>query len=117
MRYLLGFPTMAENHGIVKPKGILQGLHLLHAKIEQISASRLIGSEWMTEATNTIEGCLSVESIRRDNPWQYCDGLQSNFTRVIATLELECRELNPCEADRAVETLIDNNRLENDAVV
>ena len=122
MRYVLGFPTMAERHRTAQVKAFLRVStdqnHPLHAKIGQRPASRLKrGSEWMTEATNTIEGCLSIESIRRGNPWQYCDDLQRNFTRVIATLGRECREWGPGETDNAVETLINENSSENDAVV
>ena len=71
----------------------------------------------MTEATNTIEGCLSVERFIRGNQWQYCDDLQRNYTRVIAILGRECREWNPVETNRAVKTLIEENSHENDAVV
>ena len=71
----------------------------------------------MSEVTNPIGGCLSVESIRRGTPWLYCDDLQRNYTRFIATLGRECREWDPGETDRAVESLIDENSRENDAVV
>ena len=92
--------------------------HPLHGKIGHRPASRLKrGSEWMTEATNTIEGCLSVERFIRGNPWPYCDDLQRNYTRVIAILGRECREWNPVETNRAVKTLIEENSHENDAVV
>ena len=71
----------------------------------------------MTEATNSTNRCLSVESMRRGKLWQYCDDLQRNFTRVIVTLGRECKDQNPVEADRADETLIEENSRETDAVV
>ena len=64
------------------------------------------GSELMTEATETIENCVSVESIRRGAPWQFIDDLEEKFTHVEATLGRECREWEPGEIDRAVEKLI-----------
>ena len=73
LRYLLRFPTMVERHHIAQVKAFLRVFtdkdHPLHAKAGQRPASRIKrGSGWMTEATNTNEGCLSVESIRRGNP-------------------------------------------------
>ena len=39
----------------------------------------------MTEATRTIDSCLSVESIRRGSAWQYIDDYRK-FTHVDASL-------------------------------
>ena len=60
MRYLLGFPTMAERHKIAQIKAFLKvsedKKHQLHSKVGQRTQSRLRrGAEWMTEATQTIE--------------------------------------------------------------
>ena len=71
----------------------------------------------MTEATNTIESCMSVESIRRGQPWQFFDDYQENYTHVVATLGRECREWAPGETDKAVEELIKQHSSDNDAIV
>ena len=70
MRYLLNFPTMSERHRLAQVKAFLRVTtdvnHPLHNKVGNRPASRLKrGAEWMTEATRTINSCLSVESIRR----------------------------------------------------
>ena len=70
MRYVLGIPTMAERHKLAQVKAFLRVMadkkHPLHSKVGQRPPSRLKrGSEWMTEATGTIENSLSVESIRK----------------------------------------------------
>ena len=67
MRYLLGFPTMAERHKIAQVKAFLRVMadikHPLHSKVGQRPPSRLKrGSEWMTEATGTIENSLSLKA-------------------------------------------------------
>ena len=40
----------------------------------------------MTEATRTIDSCLSVESIRRGSAWQYINDYEEKFTHVDASL-------------------------------
>ena len=122
MRYLLNFPTMAERHRIAQVKAFLRVTadvnHPLHDKVGNRPPSRLKrGSEWMTEATNTIESCMSVESIRRGQPWQFFDDYQENYTHVVATLGRECREWAPGETDKAVEELIKQHSSDNDAIV
>ena len=82
MRYLLGFPTMAERHKIAQIKAFLKvsedKKHQLHSKVGQRTQSRLRrGAEWMTEAAQTIENSVSVESIRSLAPWAYFDDYQS----------------------------------------
>ena len=52
-----------------------------------------------------------------EDPWQYCDDHQRNYTRVTATLGRGCREENPEDRDRVRETLIEENIHENDVVV
>ena len=122
MRYLLNFPTIAERHHIAQVKAFLRVTadvnHPLHDKVGNRPPSRLKrGAEWMTEATKTIESCISVESIRRGISWQYIDDYQENFTRVFASLGRECREWAPGETDKAVEELIQQNSSEDDAIV
>ena len=80
MRYLLGFPTMAERHQMAQMKAFLKvtsdPLHPLHKKVGRQSVSRLKrGAEWMTTASKLIEECVSVESIRLGASWQYLDDL------------------------------------------
>ena len=71
----------------------------------------------MTEATKTIESCLSVESIRRGTPWRYFEDYQERFTTVITTLGRQCREWADGETDRAVEAIIAEHSTDEDAVV
>ena len=122
MRYLLGFPTMAERLRIAQVKAFLRVTadesHPLHSKVGNRPPSRLKrGGEWMTEATKTIENSLSVESIRRGAPWKYFDDYQEHYTKVIATLGRECREWAEGETDRAVEAIIAEQSREGEAVV
>ena len=122
MRYLLDFPTMSERHRLAQVKAFLRVTtdvnHPLHNKVGNRPASRLKrGAEWMTEATKTIDSCLSVESIRRGSAWQYIDDYEEKFTHVVASLGRECREWNPGEADKAVEELIQENSSDEDAII
>ena len=122
MRYLLGFPTMAERHKIAQVKAFLKvsedKKHPLHSKVGQRPQSRLKrGAEWMTEATQTIENSVSVESIRRGAPWTYVDDYQEHYTKVVATLGRQCREWKDGETDKAIEEIIADNSREDDAVV
>ena len=94
MRYLLGFPTMTERHKLAQVKAFLMVMadkkHPLHNKVGQRPPSRLKrGSEWMTEATATIENSLSVESIRKGTPWTVFNDYQRHYTKVITTLGRE----------------------------
>ncbi|MCP4266011.1 MAG: hypothetical protein GY777_10630, partial [Candidatus Brocadiaceae bacterium] len=68
MRYILGFPTMAERHKLAQVKAFLKVSadenHPLHQKVGNRPPSRLKrGSEWMTQASNTVENCVSVNSV------------------------------------------------------
>ena len=97
MRYLLEFPTIAERHKLTQVKAFLSVMsdktHPLRRKIGQrphYEPKR--GLELITEATRTIENRLSVESIRRGVPWTVYDEYQNHYTKVIVTLERECRE-------------------------
>ncbi len=114
MRYLLGFPTMAERHKIAQVKAFLKvsedKKHPLHIKVGQRPQSRLKrGAEWMTEATQTIENSVSVESIRRGASWTYVDDYQEHYTKVVATLGRQCREWKDGETDKAIEEIIADN--------
>ena len=71
----------------------------------------------MTQATETIESCVSVESIRRGTSWQFIDDLEEKYTHVVANLGRECRDWAPGETDIAVEQLIRENSTESDSVV
>ena len=71
----------------------------------------------MTQASNTVENCVSVNSIRRGKSWHFINDYQGNYSRVIATLGRECREWAPGETDEAVEALISDNSQDGDAIV
>ena len=71
----------------------------------------------MTQASATVENCVSVNSIRRGKSWHYIDDLEQNYSRVIATLGRECREWAPGETDEAIEALISDNSQDGDAIV
>ena len=122
MRYILGFPTMAERHKLAQVKAFLKVFadenHPLHQKVGNRPPSRLKrGSEWMTQASNTVENCVSVNSIRRGKSWHFINDYQENYSKVIATLGRECREWAPGETDEAVEALISDNSQDGDAIV
>ena len=83
MRYILGFPTMAERHKLAQVKAFLKvsadEKHPLHHKVGNRPQSRLKrGSEWMTQASNTVENCVSVNSIRRGKSWHFIDDYQEH---------------------------------------
>ena len=123
MRHLLGFHTLPEQHKIAQVEAFLRVAedekHPLHDKVGARPESRLKrGSEWMTEATKTIESCgISVESIRRGTPWVYMNDYSEQFTKVVATLGRECREWPAGTTDEAVEALITENSRIDDAIV
>ena len=82
MRYLLGFPTMAERHKIAQIKAFLKVFEdkklPLQSKVDQRPQSRLKrGAERMTEATQTIKNSVSVESVRSLDPWACFNDYQS----------------------------------------
>ena len=97
MRYLLKIPTIAEKHKLTQVKAFLMVIadktHALRRKLARDLLNRpKKGSEWMTEATRTIENSISVENIRKGVQWTVNDDYQNHDTKVIATLERECRE-------------------------
>ena len=71
----------------------------------------------MTQASKSIESCLSVESIRRGTPWRYYEDYQERFTAVITTMGRECRDLADGKTDTAVEAIIAEHSSDGDAVV
>ena len=83
MRYVLGLPTMKERHKLAQVKAYLKVCadpqHPLHDKLGRQTRSRLKrGTEWMTQAVQTIEECgLSVEAIRKGKTWiQLAEGVR-----------------------------------------
>ena len=122
MRFLLDFPTMRERHRMAQVKAFLRvsadPQHPLHDKVGRVVTTRLKrGSEWMTEATQTIEQCCSIESIRRGSSWVQMEDPTGNFTEVISTLGRECREW-PEEATNAeIQAIIQDNCKDGDVIV
>ena len=92
MRHLLGLPNMEECHKLAQVKAFLKicadPKHPLHGKIGRRVESRLTrGTEWMTQAAQTIEECgLSVEAIMRG-----CS--QFNFELFATTLLTVCFQI------------------------
>ena len=123
MRHLLDFATMAEFHKLAQVDAFLKVAadtkHPLHDKVGNRPDSRLKrGSEWMTEATHTIESCgISIECIRRGTPWVYFIDYIEQYTKVIATLGRECREWEEGKTDEAVEAIIAEHSRPDDVVV
>ena len=123
MRHLLGFPTIAEQHKMAQVEAFLKVAadekHPLHEKIGNRPESRLKrGSEWMTEATKTIEECgISIESIRRGTPWVCFEDYAEQYTKVVATLGRDCRNWEAGKTDEAVEAIISENCRAGDYIV
>jgi len=122
MRFLLDFPTMRERHRMTQVKAFLRvsadPQHPLHDKVGRVVTTRLKrGSEWMTEAKQTIELCCSIESIRRGSSWVQMEDPTGNYTEVISTLGSECREW-PEEATNAeIQAIIQDNCKDGDVIV
>ena len=113
MRYVLGLPCMKERHKLAQVKAYLKVCadpqHPLHDKIGRQSNSRLKrGTEWMTQAVQTIEECgLSVEAIRQGETWiRLSDEVKDSFTQVIDTLGRECREWPEGANNAEIQSLI-----------
>ena len=90
MRYVLGLPSMKERHRLTQVKAYLKVCadpqHPLHDKIGRQTNSILKrGTEWMTQAVQTIEECgLTVEAIRRGKTWvQLADKVRDRYTQVM----------------------------------
>ena len=71
----------------------------------------------MTEATKTIDGCLSAENIRKGNSWQILNDREDNIKRVIVKFGRECKEWAPGMVYAEIHSLIEKNSGEEDPVV
>ena len=116
MRHVLGLPNMEERHKLAQVKSFLKVCadpkHPLHGKVGRQVESRLKrGTEWMTQAAQTIEECgLSVEAIRKGEAWvATTDGYRDSYTKVVATLGRECREWPEAATEAEIQTLIEEN--------
>ena len=78
-----------------------------HARIGRDTKTRLKrGAEWLTQASRTIEGCMSVESVRKGEAWPQLQVDTERFTEVIATLGRQCREWAPGATHAKIETIL-----------
>ena len=90
----------------------------LHVKIGRTVTSRLKrGTEWLTQASKTIESCTPVESVRKGEAWTKVQDDTESFTHVIATLGRECREWAPGATHAEVETIIEENSRPGDVII
>ena len=90
----------------------------LHGKIGRDNKTRLKrGAEWLTQASQTIEGCMTVELVRKGEAWPKLQVDTERFTEVIATLGRQCREWAPGATHAEIETLIEENSREGDVIV
>ena len=69
MRHYLDLPTMKERHKMDQVQAYLRvsadETNPLHEKVGRVVTSRLKrGTEWMTQAANTISQCCDVDDIR-----------------------------------------------------
>ena len=122
MRYILGLPSMPERHKIAQVKSLCRvaadPTNPLHSKVGRATHSRLKrGTEWLNQATKTIETCTSIENVRRGEAWTAIDDEAERLTLVISTLGRECREWAPGAAHAEVESLIADNSQAGDAVI
>ena len=122
MRHLLDLPNMSERHKLAQVKAFLRvsadSQHPLHHKVGRNVTSRLKrGTEWMTQATNTIQPCCEVEEIRKGEAWVYIDDDAQKYTGVQATLGRECREWPEGAANAEVESIIEENSKPRDTIV
>ena len=124
MRYVLGLPAMKERHKLAQVKAYLKVCadtkHPLHDKIGRETKTRLKrGTDWMTQAVQTIEECgLTVEAIRRGQTWMRVgDNMRDNFTQVIATLGRECRDWADGVTNTAILSLIEDNCRPDEVII
>ena len=122
MRHLLGFPTMDERHKLAQVQAFLRvsadETNPLHAKVGRQVVSRLKrGTEWMNQATNTINKCCNVENIRKGSDWLVVEDPLERFTTVTATIGRESREWAQGAANAEIETLIEENSRRGDAII
>ena len=88
MRYALDLPPMEDRHKLAQVKAYTRVAadtsNPLHVKIGRTVTSR--GTEWLTQASKTIESCTPVESVRKGEAWTKVQEDTESFTHVIATL-------------------------------
>ena len=65
--------------------------HAVKANMPQIMS----GIEWLTQASQTTESCMSVDSVRKGEAWAPLQVDTERFTEVISTLGRQCREWAP----------------------
>ena len=97
MRYLLDFPCADERHKLAQVQAYLRvsadESNPLHDKVGRQMTSRFErGTEWMTQATNTIKKSCQVQDIRKGKDWVSVDDVRGDYTTVKATLGRDCRE-------------------------
>ena len=122
MRYILDLPPMEDRHKLAQVKAYTRVAadvsNPLHTKIGRDTKTRLKrGAEWLTQASRTIEGCMSVESVRKGEAWPQLQVDTERFTEVIATLGRQCREWAPGATHAEIETIIEENSSEGDVIV
>jgi len=122
MRYMLDLPPMDDRHKLAQVKAYTRVAadtsNPLHDKIGRVTTTRLKrGTEWLTQASQTIESCMSVDSVRKGEAWAPLQVDTQRFTEVISTLGRQCREWAPGATHAEVETLIEENSRAGDAIV
>ena len=122
MRYALGLLPMADRHKLAQVKAFTRVAadisNPLHEKIGHTVSTRLKrGTEWLTQASRTIESSTSVDSVRRGEAWKPINDETESFTQVISTLGRECREWAPGATHAEVETLIEENSQPGDVII
>ena len=85
MRYALGLPPMADRHKLAQVKAFTRVAadisNPLHEKIGRTVSTRLKrGTEWLTQASRTIESSTSVDSVRRGEAWKPINDETESFT-------------------------------------
>ena len=113
---------MADRHKLAQVKAFTRVSadirNPLHEKIGRAVSTRLKrGTEWLTQASRTIESCTSVDSVRRGEAWKPINDETESFTQVIATLGRECREWAPGATHAEIETLIEENSQPGDVII
>ena len=82
----------------------------LHEKVGRVVTSRLKrGTEWMTQAANTISQCCDVDAIRRGKVWFQGHDPQGRYTKVVSTLGRECREWPTGATNAEILTLVEEH--------
>jgi ribonuclease HI len=114
MRHYLDLPTMKERHKMAQVQAYLRvsadETNPLHEKVGRVMTSRLKrGTEWMTQAANTISQCCDVDAIRRGKVWFPVHDPQGRYTKVVSTLGRECREWPTGATNAEILTLVDEH--------